>query len=74
MSNAHRLSPDELTRLRSEIKRRGLNPVAKTLGMSRAAVASVAAEVARDGSNAMALAKMSLLGSAHDPGAARHTG
>ncbi len=69
MSNA--LSPDDLSFLRSEIKRRGLNRVAKDMRMPRNTVASVAAEVARDGSNAVARDGVAALRANHDPGA-RH--
>lgn len=72
------ISPEDLSLLRAEIRKRGVQGVAKILGMSRTAVASVAAEVAHAGTNAMAIARMPSLTSApdvrrasHDPGA-RH--
>jgi hypothetical protein len=57
------LSPEQITALRAEVQRRGLQPVAVDLGVSRNGLASVIAGVARRGTLALVrvgLANLSL--------------
>jgi hypothetical protein len=57
------LSPEQITALRAEVLRRGLQPVAVDLGVSRNGLASVLAGVSRRGTLALVrvgLANLSL--------------